>query len=160
MGGATDEERRRLSRLRIVFVMEALETSGVLTYYDEKSRRIAHKEDKSGFFKLGFFTFDELLKATQLSRGVIANHLRFLEDKAYLFSKNGVYRLNPEFRDDFNRISSHVVAWLGAQLIWKNRRRAFHRFLRPELREEGYQWYKEEIERFAREEKQLRGIEL
>jgi hypothetical protein len=159
MGGATDEERRRLNRLHIIFVMQAIEESGVLTYLDEESRRVVHRQDEKGFFKLGFFTFDELLKATQLSRGVLANHLGFLEREGYLFSKNGVYRLNPEFRNDFKRISSKVVAWLGARALSKSRK-ALHRFLRPELGKEGYQWYKEEIERFAVEEKRLRGIEL
>lgn len=139
--------------------MQVLEKSGVLTYYDGKSERVIHNEDKSGFFKLGFFTFDELSKATQLSRGVLAGHLGFLEDNDYLFSKNGVYRLNPEFKDDFTRIRPDVVAWLGALALTKSRR-AFNRFLRPKLGEEGYEWYRDEIERFALEEKRLRGIEL
>lgn len=160
-------EKRRKNRLSIIFVILALEKSGILPRYDKKSRRVIREEDKTGFFKLGLITFSELLKATHLSRGVLAAHLKFLEKKGYLFSKNGVYRLNPEFKGDFKRISDKTVAWLGSQILLKDDRefkrkdpREFNRFLRPGLLDEGYERYSDEIKRFAVEEKRLRGIEL
>ena len=154
-----DEEHRIRNRLHIILVIQALTKSGTLTFYDEKSRRVVHRDDKTGFLKLGFVTFGELFKTTHQSKGVLAGHLMFLESKGYLFSKNGVYRINPAFEDDFRKINSQVVAWLGAQALAKSRH-AFNRFLRYGLREEGYGRYRAEIEQFAREEKRLRGIEL
>lgn len=152
--GLSRDELRIQNRLQIIFVVQAFNKSGAVIYYDRKSRRVTRRKDESGIY-----TFGELLKATQFSRGVLNDHLRFLVRKRYLFRKKGVYRFNPEFETDFKRIGESRVAWLGSRIQLKSRR-AFNHFLRRELGEDGYEPYKDEILGFAHEEKLLRGIEL
>ncbi|MDG6912919.1 MAG: hypothetical protein JRN35_07545 [Nitrososphaerota archaeon] len=164
--GDRDEERRK-NRLGIIFTMMRIQTRKGILYYDKESRRIALREDKTGFNELGFVTFGELLETAGLSKGVLNDHLKFLQSKGYLFSKNGVYRINPEFGGDFKRISERTVTWLGSQILLKDDRkvkwnnpRPFNRFLRLDLLDEGYERFSGEIERFANEEKRSRGIDL
>jgi hypothetical protein len=171
--GDRDEQRMK-HRLHIIFTIKGLRKWGGIPYYDKTSSRILVQQDKTGFLGLGFVTFSELLKTAGLSRGPLAGHLKFLEGKGYLFSKNGVYRLNPEFEEDFVKISEETVAYLGSRILLtsyfarkKNIRefktknpREFNRFLRPDLLDEGYERYSDDIKRFANEEKRLRGIDL
>jgi hypothetical protein len=152
--GLSRDELRIQNRLQIIFVIREFNRSGSVTYYDRKPKRVVRRNDESGIYAFG-----ELLKATQFSRGVLNDHLRFLVKKRYLFRKKGVYRFNPEFEDDFRRIGESRVAWLGTKILLKSRR-AFNQFLRRELGEDGYEPYKDEIMGFTREEKRLRGIEL
>jgi hypothetical protein len=161
-GYESREEERRVNRLRIALAIRRFEKSPVLTYYDSKSRRVVSKKDE-----FGLLAFGDLLKILGLSRAALYGHLVFLAKKGYLLSKNGVYRFNPEFEEDFKRISTNMVAWLGSQILLKSDRafkqknpRAFNRYLRPDLIDEGYEEYSDEIKRFALEEKKRRGIEL